>query len=112
MIKTAFFGLLLALPALSGAQESTDTAELARIDAQRDRAETEFASQERACYARFAVNDCIETARKRRRDAMAELRRQEIAINDAERRRRAAARVRELEARQAEQRVPLQRRGQ
>jgi colicin import membrane protein len=106
MIRTAILGALLALPLLGGAQESPEAAELARINAQRERAEAEFAAQEKACYSRFAVNDCIEAARKRRRDALAELRRQEVALNDAERRRRADERLRDIEARQAEQRVP------
>jgi len=106
MIRTAIIGLLLALPVHGGAQESAAAAELARIDAQRERVEAEFAAQEKACYSRFAVNGCRETARKQRRDALADLRRQEIALNDAERRRRADERVRDIEARKAEQRVP------
>jgi colicin import membrane protein len=106
MIRTAILGALLALPLLGGAQQSPEAAELARINAQRERAEAEYAAQEKACYSRFAVNDCIETARKRRRDALADLRRQEVALNDAERRRRAAERLRDIEARQAEQRTP------
>jgi colicin import membrane protein len=80
MIRTAILGLLLALPALGNAQGSPESAELARINAQREHAEAEFAAQEKACYQRFAVNSCIETARKHRRDALAELRRQEIAL--------------------------------
>ena len=113
MNKTILIALLLgaAVPAAAQAP-SSDAQERARIDAERARAESEFAVREQACYAKFAVNDCIEAARQARRSVLSDLRRQEVALNDAERRRRAADRVRETEARQAAQPVPGQARGQ
>lgn len=85
---------------------AAEAAERARIGAERARAEADFAAAEKACYSRFAVNDCIDKARARLRTTLSDLRRQEVALNDAERRQRAADRLREIEARQAEQPVP------
>jgi len=80
------------------AQDVRDApAQRARIAAARQQVETTFGAQEKACYGQFAVNDCLDDARARRRTALADLRRQEIVLNDAERRQRAAGRQRELE---------------
>lgn len=87
----------LALPV--SAQPQDEAAQRARIAEERARAETEFEQAHKACYARFAVNDCISDARARRREQMADLRRQELALNDAERRRRGEERLRDLESR-------------
>lgn len=64
-------------------------AERSRIHADRAREEARYAQEQVACYARFAVNDCLRNERVRRRQVMDELRRQEIALNDAERQRKA-----------------------
>ena len=99
---------LLVILALLGpawgwpAQEADGVAaEKARISAERAQAEAVFQAEEKACYRKFAVNDCIDKARAKRREVMAELRRHEIALNDAERRRKAEERVREIEERNA-----------
>lgn len=63
-------------------------AERARIAQQRAEQEAIFAQAEVACYRRFAVSDCLRDARKKRRIALDELRRQEIVLNDEERRRK------------------------
>lgn len=73
-----------------------------RISSARSVAEVEFAAQEKACYQRFAVNDCLHAARAKRRAALADLRREEIALDDADRQRRAAERLHTLEERAAE----------
>lgn len=52
--------------------------------------QTQFQAREKACYQRFAVNDCLAQSRRSERDVMGDLRRQEILINDAQRKRRAA----------------------
>ena len=106
--------LVLLGPLCLRAQEAgAVAAEQARIRAERNQAEAVFLAEEKACYGKFAVNDCVDAARAKRREVLAGLRRQEIALNDAERRRKAAERVRELEERnsseaqrgQAEQRT-------
>ncbi len=52
--------------------------------------QAQFRDREIACYQRFAVNDCLAKSRRSERDLMADLRRQEILINDAQRKRRGA----------------------
>lgn len=71
-------------------QSQREAAEHARIDAARADKEAQTARAEAACYARFAVNDCLIKVRAERRIVLADLRRQEISLNDAARKRRAA----------------------
>ena len=103
-------GLMLAvLPLLAHAQpqaaaSASDAAfrdelarERARIRQEREAAERRFAEREKACQLRFAVNDCVHEARQQRRDVLADLRRQDILLNDAERKRKAAEALRKLD---------------
>jgi colicin import membrane protein len=90
------------LPALAQAPEDKQlAAEQARISAEREQAEATFRQEEKACYGKFAVNDCLQAARKKRREVDAALRRQEVSLNDASRRRKAAERLRDIEERAA-----------
>lgn len=97
-----FFALLLATVACSfvGAEEPAATAaERKRIAMERSQAEAAFAVEEKACYGRFAVNDCIDEARARRRGLLSGLRKQEIVLDDAERKQKSQERLREIEQR-------------
>lgn len=97
--------LLLAvfmLPAWA-LEDQADRVERARIEAERKQVDAAFQSDERACYSKFAVNDCVKDARARRRAALADLRRQEISLNDALRKRRAAERLRAIEERERQE---------
>ena len=85
------YGLML-LGGLAGAQTPPDGHASSRIDsertkimAERSRLEADFLTEDRACYKRFAVNACLGKVNTRRRQAMADLRRQEILLNDEER---------------------------
>ena len=85
---------------VAGAQSQDEVkTERARIADERGRVEARFAAEEKACYAKFGVNDCLQEARTRRREVLADLRRQEVSLNDADRRRRAAERLSEIEQR-------------
>lgn len=96
------FMTLLGLALAAPAQEAgAIAAERARIANERAAAESAFHAEEKACYGKFAVNDCLNAAKAKRRGVVADLRRQEISLNDVERRRRAADKVRELEQRAA-----------
>lgn len=95
-----FLALAAPLSVLAQAQAVVD-AQRARIDIERSQAEQQFAAQEVACYRKFAVNDCLLANRADRRERLADLRRQELVLNDAERKRRASERVRSLEDRNA-----------
>lgn len=57
-------------------------------------------SDEAVCYQRFSVEDCLRGVRAQVRDAEARLRSQEIDLNDAERKERAADRLRSIEEKQ------------
>ena len=85
-----------AQPAGSGAVDGLVVAqpfdiegERSRIGQERAREEARSRKEDAACYARFAVTDCLREVRLRRREVMDRLRRQEVAVNDAERRQKA-----------------------
>lgn len=85
--------------------ETRAKAERERIAAERGQVEAEFGRAQAQCYQKFAVNDCVAAARTKRYEALADLRRQEVSLNDEERKQRAADRLRELDERNsAEQR--------
>ena len=93
----------LALHAQGPASDAT--AERARISAERARIETAFLAQEKGCYRKFAVTDCVNAARAARRESLAVLRKQEVVINDAERRQRGATRLSDIEQKAAPSRA-------
>lgn len=100
LLFLAVFGSQL----VAHAQDDAAVAEQrARIAAERGRAEAVFREQEKACYAKFAVNDCLAAAKAQRRQVLADLRRQEVSLNDAQRKRRAAEHLRDLEQRSTPQ---------
>ena len=61
-------------------------AERSRIDAEQNAARQRFEQAEKACWKRFAVNDCVSRARQQRRQTQDRLRQQELALNALERR--------------------------
>jgi colicin import membrane protein len=60
------------------------------IVAARAAAQARFEANQPACYQKFAVNACLDSLRVERREALADLRRQEIELNNQERRQMAA----------------------
>ena len=86
----AFCVLAAAQPAEPDTVAARDAAEHARIRKEREEAQAGFKAQDIQCYQLFAVSDCLGEVRARRRVMLAELRRQEISLNDAQRKRRAA----------------------
>ena len=72
-------------------------AERKRIEAERRAAGQRFETAEKACWQRFAVNACLRQARSDRRGTLDRLRQEDLALNEVERQRRTAARLRELE---------------
>ncbi len=77
--------------------------ERARIQVDRLLAQSRFDAAAVQCYQRFAVNDCLREARDVRRDALAELRRQNLALNSEEAQRKAADRLTRLEKKSSAQ---------
>ena len=87
----------LAAAAQAQQDEASLAAERARLGNERARVDAEFKAEEKACYGKFAVNDCLAAAKSKRRQALGDLRRQEIALNDAERKRKAIERRQSIE---------------
>ena len=75
-----------AEPTLAG----REALEHQRIRQARAEAMSQFAARDVVCYQKFAVNGCLADVRTERRGLLADLRRQEISLNDAQRKRRAA----------------------
>jgi colicin import membrane protein len=91
---------VLGLPSALQAQDDEAAAgQRARIAAERSQAEATFRAQEKACHTKFAVNDCLNAAKAQRREVLADLRRQEISLNDAQRKSKAAEQLRSIEQR-------------
>ena len=82
-------------------------AERSRIAQQRAAIAAEQAGTEKACWQRFAVEDCLEAARAQARSQLAPLRARELELNQQERQERAAQRLRAIEAKQAQTVPPL-----
>ena len=66
------------------AQTSND-AERLRISKERAVLEAGFHRKDAACYQKFMVNNCLDEVKIRRQEALTDLRRQEISIDDQER---------------------------
>lgn len=87
-------GLAVLLP--SATAQSVE-AERARIEKTRQQLLASFAVEDEVCHQKFAVNSCLNEINTKRREASADLRRQEISLNDDERRKRGAEQVRRVE---------------
>ena len=72
-------------------QEDRDAIEKSRIAAERTAIESRYDQDRAVCYQKFAVQDCLNDARRKRRAQVEVLNRQEAAINDAVRKGRGAA---------------------
>jgi colicin import membrane protein len=95
--------LAVALLAAGGAwaQEPDLSAQRERLKAERATVEARFAEEQRACRAKFGVTDCMRGITRERNATLADLRRQENALNDAMRLRREERRQREMAEREA-----------
>lgn len=80
MKKWIVSALLLACFGVQG--QTRSDAERLRISTERSKLEAAFALEDTACYKRFLVNSCLDEVKARRRDALADLQRQEIVLND------------------------------
>ena len=108
-------GLGIALGMLSPAQGQTQLPEKATLAApgleqqrvhiqqQKAQQETRFASEEAACQTKFAVTGCVTDVRRRRREAMADLNRQEQSLNSQQRRAKGGDQLIRLEGKAAQQ---------
>jgi len=90
---------LVALPALAAG----DGSEREQLAQERRDIERRYDEQEAECHQRFEVTACVDVTRRARRDALAGVTARQIAIDDAERQRRAQARRERIERRTARQ---------
>ncbi len=72
-----------------------------RIRDERTALKAQRQRDESACYQRFSVEDCLRGVRAQAREAEIRLRNQEFALNDAERKEKAAERLRSIEEKQS-----------
>ncbi|MEY4653872.1 MAG: hypothetical protein RI884_2453 [Pseudomonadota bacterium] len=103
----AWVGLVAADEAVSPASGSASAsrwvggldvrAEQARIERERAAARARQTEEEADCQKRFAVTDCTERARRKWQPVLADLRRQELALNEVDRKQRAAEQQRKLD---------------
>ncbi len=64
-----------------------------RINAERLSLEAGFDAEDAVCYKKFFVNRCLNGVKEKRREAMAELKLREVALNDEVRKRKAAEQI-------------------
>lgn len=98
----ACVGAFAQEPAATPATPATSAGELptrAHIQQQRQAVQAQLQQQEAACRQRFAVEDCLRKARSAARAQDNLLWRQELELDEAERRDRAAQRLRAIEER-------------
>jgi colicin import membrane protein len=100
-VKKICFALVQSFLIATAIAQSTG--ELA-IDVERQRIkevqrqqEIRYQNENSACYQKFAVSDCLNDVRARRRLTMEELRRQEMALNDLERKQSGADQLKRIE---------------
>ncbi len=102
-MKNSFFLLLFSLlGAAASGQVANDSAaavdrEREQINAERTALEAKFDVEEAACYKKFFVNSCLNAIKPRRREAMTGLKQREVALNDQQRREKAADQIRKTE---------------
>lgn len=100
LIFLLLFSLFAAAASGQGANDAASTAidrEREQINAERAALEAKFDIEEAACYKKFAVNNCLNAIKLRRREAMTGLKQREVALNDQQRRERAADQLRKTE---------------
>lgn len=78
-------------------------AERARVSKERAAAQARQAEEEAVCRKSFAVTDCLDRTRRRWQPVLADLRRQEVAINDADRQQRSAEQQRKIDEKNSPQ---------
>jgi hypothetical protein len=95
-------GVTLAAATTAATAATDDAAERKRIAAERAMVEQRFSAAQGVCQTRFMVTDCLDRARAERRQAVDQLQRQTLLLDDAKRRERAALRLQAIQRRDAE----------
>lgn len=77
------------------------------MDARRSRVTQETDEAERVCHASFAVNDCLKKVQVRQRQQMADIKREETALHDRQRKEQAAEQSRQAVEKQVQREQQL-----
>jgi colicin import membrane protein len=85
--------------AQKAAEIADEQAERVRIKSERAQIKENLAQQREVCYQKLAVTPCLNEARDQHSQKMRDLKRQEVALNDVQRKRAAADRVKALDQR-------------
>ena len=103
-MKKLFLSLLVSAISFAASGQTGDELvsaatdrERARINAERLALEAKFDAEEATCYTKFFVNSCLNAIKPRRREAMTDLRRQEVALDEGQRKQKAADQIRKIE---------------
>lgn len=86
----------LCMAMAHGAAWASDASERERINKAKSQADAKLSQKELECQERFAVTDCVLAARKEHRSVVEPLRKASLALDDKERKRRAAERTERL----------------
>jgi colicin import membrane protein len=86
--------------ALAVGTDASDAVERGRIREERAQAQRLFEERERTCQAQFVVTSCLDGARQARRETLERLRHQELVLDNASRKQRAAARSAQIREKQ------------
>lgn len=81
------------------AELAAERAERSRISQERAALQKSLAEQREACYQKFAVTPCLNKARDEHNEKTLDLKRQELLLSDAQRKRAAAVRVSAMDER-------------
>lgn len=92
----AWIAFVLSATLLPQARALTPVDERQRIASERAQVQAAFAQRERECHERFMVSDCLEKARRDRREALERLRYQDVILDEAQRRQRAVERMEDI----------------
>jgi colicin import membrane protein len=120
MIFKILTGLVLATGSLVTMAQTAELnsptldvdAERARIAHEREASEAVYAASEQQCYSRFAVFDCLSEARQVKRIATDELRRQELVLNDMDRKNKGMEALKRIQNNVAEHQQQLEKTAQ
>ena len=96
MNKVMFFLVTNLLAGAVLAQTAMDGERL-RIASERANSQASFDVKSAACYKKFWVNKCLDDLKAERLGVMSDLRRQEVALNDLERKAKGAEQLQKLE---------------
>jgi colicin import membrane protein len=87
---------VLCVAMAHGTAFASDASERERINKAKSQADAKLSQKELECQERFAVTDCVLAARKEHRSVVEPLRKESLALDDKERKQRAAERTERL----------------